>query len=298
MDSWPGRFTNRWVQLVAMCVAMMAVANLQYAWTLFTSPLTRHYGVPLAVVQVAFTAFVLAETWLVPFEGFLVDRLGPRVVLGAGGLLAGLGWVGSGLLAPTIQWVWVWYTIGGLGAGAVYGGCMGMAVKWFPDRRGLCAGLVAGSYGVGAALTVIPINNMIHSSGYQNAFAAWGDIQGLVTIACAAIISAPPPGWAPPGWRASAVRPSRLDLPPLRLGGRGLGGMVAKPSFWLLYLIMTLMGFTGLVITAQIEPIASYYHVDDVVMAFGLTALVMAIQIDRILNGLTRPFWGWVSDHI
>ena len=302
MASEVTRVGNRWLRLVAMCIAMMAIANLQYAWTLFTSPLTKHYGVSLAVVQVAFTTFVLAETWLVPFEGFLVDRLGPRLVLGAGGLLAGLGWIGSGYLSPTVEWIWVWYTIGGLGAGAVYGGCMGIAVKWFPDRRGLCAGLVAGSYGVGAALTVIPIAGMIKSSGFQSTFVVWGVIQGLVTIACAMVISAPPAGWLPKGWRISPVRQSKYDLEPIRINatekGLLLSGMVVKSSFWLLYLIMTLMGFTGLVITAQIEPIARYYKVDNVVIVFGLTALVLAIQIDRILNGVTRPFWGWVSDHI
>jgi len=281
---------------------MMAIANLQYAWTLFTSPLTRQYGVSLAVVQVAFSAFVLAETWLVPFQGFLVDRLGPRIVLSVGGLLVGLGWIGSGYLSPTVEWVWIWYTIGGLGAGAVYGGCIGTAVKWFPDRRGLCVGLVAGSYGAGAALTVIPIADMIRSSGVQQTFVVWGVIQGAVTVVCALFVASPPPGWLPGGWRFSPVRQSRYDLQPIRIstgeGGLRASGMVLTSSFWLLYLIMTLMGFTGLVITAQIEPIARYYRVDNVVMVFGITALVLAIQIDRILNGVTRPFWGWVSDLI
>jgi OFA family oxalate/formate antiporter-like MFS transporter len=286
------------LQLAAMCVAMMAIANLQYAWTLFTSPLTRHYGVSLAVVQVAFSTFVLAETWLVPFEALLVDRFGPRLILTTGGVMVGLGWIGSGAFSPTVEWLWVWYTIGGLGAGAVYGGCIGVAMKWFPDRRGVAAGLVAGSYGAGAALTIVPIANMLQSAGLQSTFVVWGIVQGLITVSCALVISAPPPRWLPPGWLPSPVRQSRHDLPPISLEGAALGGMVAKPSFWLLYLIMTLMGFTGLVVTAQIEPIARHYHVDRVVVAFGLTALVLAIQLDRILNGLTRPFWGWVSDRI
>jgi OFA family oxalate/formate antiporter-like MFS transporter len=292
------RAGNRWLQLVAMCVAMMAIANLQYAWTLFTSPLASHYHVSLAAVQVAFSAFVLAETWLVPVEGFLVDRIGPRLVLVAGALLVGLGWIGTGRLAPSVEWVWAWYTVGGLGAGAVYGCCMGIAVKWFPDRRGLCAGLVAGSYGVGAALTVIPIANMIKASGFQDTLLVWGVVQGLVTLACAAVISAPPAGWLPHSWRPSQVRQTRHDVPPIRVSRRGVTGMVAQPSFWLLYVVMTLMGFTGLVITAQIEPIARFYKVDHVVILLGLTALILAIQIDRVLNGLTRPFWGWVSDRI
>jgi OFA family oxalate/formate antiporter-like MFS transporter len=298
---------NRWVQLAAMCVAMMAIANLQYAWTLFTSPLTKHYGVSLTAVQVAFSTFVLAETWLVPFEGYLVDRLGPRLILSCGGLLVGVAWIGSGSLAPNVEALWVWYTIGGVGAGAVYGGCMGTSVKWFPDHRGLCAGLVAGSYGVGAALTILPISNMIKSSGYASAFVTWGVVQGVITIVCALLVTNPPRRFAPLGWRPSvsgSVPQSTQDVEPIRLersSGRlplRVGGVVSKPTFWLLYLIMTLMGFTGLVVTAQIEPIAEQYHVDDTVVLFGITALVLAIQLDRILNGVTRPFWGWVSDHI
>jgi MFS transporter, OFA family, oxalate/formate antiporter len=298
---------NRWVQLAAMCVAMMAIANLQYAWTLFTSPLTKHYGVSLTAVQVAFSAFVLAETWLVPFEGYLVDKLGPRLILSCGGVLVGVAWVGSGSLSPTVESLWVWYTVGGVGAGAVYGGCMGTSVKWFPDHRGLCAGLVAGSYGVGAALTILPISNMIKSSGFESAFVTWGIVQGAVTLVCALLITTPPPGFSPPGWSSSvagSVPQSTQDVEPIRLErSRGrfpvrLGGVVSKPTFWLLYLIMTLMGFTGLVVTAQIEPIAEQYNVDDTVVLFGITALVLAIQLDRVLNGVTRPFWGWVSDHI
>src|SRR5438093_4489372 len=307
----PGLTGNRWVQLVAMCIAMMAIANLQYAWTLFTKPLTAHYNVSLAVVQVAFTTFVLAETWLVPFEGYLIDRIGTKVIMGAGGLLVGLGWIGSGALSPTVQALWVWYTIGGIGAGAVYGGCIGTVVKWFPDRRGLTAGLVAGSYGVGVALTIIPIANMLKSAGYASTFVTWGIIQGLITIACALVIFAPPQGWKPLGWEAdpnSRVLPqSARDVEPIKFGVTGggwlasrlrLGGMVSKPSFWVLYLMMTLMAFTGLVVTAQIADIADAYGVGDKVILFGLTEEVTAVAVDRVLNGVTRPFWGWVSDHI
>lgn len=300
--------TNRWVQLVAMCIAMMAIANLQYAWTLFTEPLTKHFGVSLAEVQIAFSAFTIAETWLVPFEGWLVDRLGPRVILLVGGLLVGLGWIGSGAFSPNVETLWFWYTLGGVGAGAVYGGSVGTVVKWFPDRRGLATGLVAGSYGVGTALTILPIASMIKASGAQQTFVTWGIIQGVVTMVCALFVIAPPKGWAPRGFKASvsgAVRQSPNDLPPVGLvTGRGglfgirLTGMIAKPSFWVLYLVMTLMGFTGLVVTAQLEPIATFYNVADKEVMLGITALVFAIQVDRVLNGVTRPFWGWVSDHI
>jgi OFA family oxalate/formate antiporter-like MFS transporter len=292
------RVTNRWVQLVVMIIAMAAIANIQYAWTLFTLPLTRHYHVTLAAVQVAFSAFVLTETWLVPAEGYLIDRLGIRVMLIGGGVLVGLGWIGPGLWAPNVATVILWYALGGVGAGAVYGGSVGNAIKWFPDRRGLATGLVAGAYGVGTALTVAPVAAMIKSSGYAHAFTVWGIIQGAIVIAAAGLVTHPPAGWVPAGWqekeaelrRSMTIRMSGRDLNPLQ--------MLRQPTFWVLYVMMTLMAFTGLVITAQIAPIASYYHVGAVPLVLGFTALVLALEVDRIVNGLTRPFWGWISDHV
>lgn len=286
---------NRWVQLVAGIIAMMAIANLQYAWTLFTKPLTQHLNASLVAVQVAFATFVLAETWLVPFEGYLVDRIGPRVMLAIGGILVGVGWVGSGY-ATSVRQLIVYYTIGGVGAGAVYGGTIGNALKWFPDHRGLCVGLTAGAYGVGTALTVAPIASMIKTSGYQHTFIVWGIIQGVVVVITALFVARPPKGWAPPAWKEKEakikahVHTASIDCTP--------GEMLRTGSFWVIYAMMTMLAFGGLVVTAQLYPIASHYHVDKTVLAFGVPALVLAIEVNRILNGLTRPFWGWVSDHI
>ncbi len=286
---------NRWVQLIAGIVAMMAIANLQYAWTLFTKPLTVSLHATLAAVQIAFAAFVLAETWLVPFEGYLVDRIGPRVMIAIGGVLVGIGWIGAGK-ALTIPELILFYSLGGVGAGVVYGGTIGNALKWFPDHRGLCVGLTAGAYGVGTALTVAPIASMIKHAGYAHTLVTWGIIQGLVVIGAAAFITRPPVGWTPPGWtkieaRVKAhVHTSSVDCTPRE--------MVRTGSFWLIYVMMTLLAFGGLVVTAQLSPIATYYHVDKVVVAFGMSALVLAIEVNRTLNGFTRPFWGWVSDHI
>src|SRR5947209_1445049 len=189
------RVVNRWIQLVAGMVAMMAIANLQYAWTLFTKPLTANLHVSLAAVQVAFATFILAETWLVPFEGFLVDKIGPRVMMIVGGVLVGIGWIGAGR-ARTVRELIVMYTIGGIGAGVVYGGTIGNALKWFPDHRGLCVGLTAGSYGIGTALTVSPIAKMLKASGYQHTFVVWGIIQGVVVLAAALFMATPPADWA------------------------------------------------------------------------------------------------------
>ncbi len=289
------RIPNRWVQLAAGVVAMMAVANLQYAWTLFTKPLQGHLHVTLTAIQWTFALFIALETWLVPFEGYLVDRVGPRLMLGMGGLMVGAGWLGSGY-AESLHSLYFWYALGGIGAGMVYGGTIGNALKWFPDHRGLCVGLTAGAYGVGTALTVSPIASMIKASGYQHTFIFWGIVQGTVVLVAAIFLAKPPAGWAPPGWQLkeaqikSHINTSTVDCTPME--------MVKTGSFWMIYFMMTLLAFGGLVVTAQLNPMAVSYKVDKIIIFGGMTALVLAIEVDRILNGVTRPFWGWVSDHI
>src|ERR1700756_1171380 len=291
----PSRIPNRWVQLIAGIVAMMAIANLQSACPFFTKPIQSHLHVTLVAVQWTFTLFIALETWLVPFEGYLVDRIGPRFMLGLGSILVALGWCGSGY-AESIGSLYFWYSIGGIGAGIVYGGSIGNALKWFPDHRGLCVGLTAGAYGIGTASTITPVANMLKISGYQHTFVVWGIIQGIVVLACALFLARPPVGWTPPNWTEKAakikakINTSTANLTPFQ--------MLRQPSFYVIYLMMTMLAFGGLVVTAQLNPMASSYHVDNVVIAWGMTALVMAITVDRLLNGLTRPFWGWVSDHI
>lgn len=286
---------DRWWQLCACIVAMMAIANLQYAWTLFTLPLTQSLGATLSAVQVAFTLFVLTETWLVPFEGYLVDRLGAGRIVMAGGVLVGASWIWSGL-ANSLHALWAAYALGGIGAGAVYGASVGTALKWFPDRRGLAAGLTAGAYGIGTALTVIPINRMVAHDGYQTAFITWGIIQGVVVVAAAFFIRRPPEPWKPAGWEPRAgqvpavVQQSALDHTPSQ--------MVRTLRFWVMYLMMALVAFGGLMVTAQLKPIARFYHLDRQVVVFSITVLGLALVIDRVLNGVTRPFWGWVSDRL
>jgi len=291
----PSRIPNRWMQLVAGIFAMMAVANLQYAWTVFTKPIQSHLHATLVDVQWTITLFIALETWLVPFEGYLVDRIGPRLMLGVGAIAVGLGWIGSGQ-AETLRALYFWYGLAGVGAGMVYGGTIGNALKWFPDYRGLCVGLTAGAYGVGTALTIIPISNMLKSSGYQHTFIVWGAIQGVVVLGAALFLAKPPAGWTPPGWKEKEAKiktkltVSAVDLTPWE--------MLRQPSFYVVYLMMTMLAFGGIVVTVQLSPMAVSYHVDKIIVAFGMSALVLAIELDRILNGLTRPFWGWISDHI
>ena len=294
---------NRWLILFFSVLSMVAVANFQYGWTLFVSPLQKHLNVEQALIQVTFTVFVLLETWLVPFEGWLVDTFGPRLLVMLGGILAGLGWYGSGK-AETLTALYASYAIAGLGAGIVYGTAIGSALKWFPDHRGLAAGLTAAGFGAGAAFTVAPIANMINppgqpaGSGYQHAFIVWGIIQGTVVVIAALFLKAPPLGWLPRTWRSKGgeevkKRQSQVDFKP--------GEMAATPHFWLMYLMMAMVATGGLMATAQLAPMAKDFGVDKIPVALlglSMAALTFALSADRLVNGLCRPFWGWVSDHI
>ena len=289
---------NRWLILFFSVLSMVAVANFQYGWTLFVPPLMKHLRQELALIQVTFTVFVLLETWLVPFEGWLVDKFGPKLLVMLGGVLAGLGWVGSGR-AESLTALYASYAFAGLGAGVVYGTAIGSALKWFPDHRGLTAGLTAAGFGAGSAFTVVPIANMINTAGYQHAFIYWGIIQGVVVIIAALFLKSPPAGWLPGSWTQAArgeevkKRQSALDFTS--------GQMAATPQFWLMYLMMTLVATGGLMAVAQLNPMAIDFKVDKIpvsLLFITLPALQFALSADRLVNGLCRPFWGWISDHI
>src|SRR5882757_1513440 len=281
--------SGRWLQLLIGIVCMVMIANLQYGWTLFVGPIGQKHGWDRASIQVAFTIFVLTETWLVPVEGWFVDRYGPKIVVVIGGVLVGISWMLNAYVS-SLAMLYVSAAIGGVGAGAVYGTCVGNALKWFPDKRGLAAGLTAAGFGAGSALTIIPIQAMIRSSGYEATFFWFGLGQGVVVFAVAWLLLAPRPGQVP---ASTHVQQSARSYTP--------GEMLRTPIFWVMYLMFVLVGAGGLMATAQLAPIANDFKVDGIpVSLIGLTlpALTFALAIDRVLNGLTRPFFGWVSDHI
>src|SRR5437870_2762334 len=255
------RQDNRWLILFFSVLSMVAVANFQYGWTLFVPPLQKQLHAEQAAVQVTFTVFVLLETWLVPFEG--------------------------------------WYAVAGLGAGIVYGTAIGSALKWFPDHRGLAAGLTAAGFGAGSALTVAPIANLIESAGYQTAFIRWGLVQGTVVVIAAMFLKAPPAGWLPHTWKTSPKgetvkqRQTAVEFTSWQ--------MASTPQFWVMYAVMTLVATGGLMATAQLNPMAVDFKVDKIPVHFlflTMPALQFALSADRVLNGLCRPIWGWISDHI
>ena len=284
-------FANPWAQLIVGLICMVMVANLQYGWTLFVGPIGAKYHWTKAAIQVTFTIFVLFETWLVPAEGYLVDRFGPRWMIVGGGVLCGLAWTINSF-ADSLGMFYFAAVLGGIGAGAVYGTCIGNAVKWFPGRRGLAAGLTAAGFGAGSAATIIPIANMIKSSGYEHTFLTFGLFQGIVVVIVGLLIMAPSASFMAAAPKLT-VGAGRYHAQPLE--------MLRTPVFWVMYLMFVMMAAGGLMATAQLAPIAKDYKVADIpVSLIGLTlpALTFALSLDRILNGLCRPFFGWVSDHI
>jgi OFA family oxalate/formate antiporter-like MFS transporter len=287
-DTQPGA-PNRWMQLLIGIVCMVMVANLQYGWTLFVNPIHDKHGWAMADIQWAFAIFVLLETWLVPIEGWFVDRFGPGLVILVGGALAALAWTINSF-AGSLSMLYLGAALGGIGAGAVYGTCVGNALKWFPDHRGFAAGLTAAGFGMGSALTIVPIAHVIKADGYESAFLWFGLGQGIVVVIMSFFSKAPADGEVPVATKVAIVHRQY-----------SWQEMLKSPVFWVMYAMFVMMAAGGLMATAQLAPIARDFKVADTpVSLLGITmaALPLALSIDRILNGLTRPFFGWVSDHI
>ncbi|BFG75752.1 oxalate/formate MFS antiporter [Paraburkholderia terrae] len=289
-SSW---YASPWVQLVFGVVCMAMIANMQYGWTLFVNPIDEKYHWGRAAIQVAFTIFVVTETWLVPIEGYLVDKYGPKPVVVGGGLLCAVAWVINSM-ASSLPLLYTAAAIGGIGAGAVYGTCVGNALKWFPTRRGLAAGITAAGFGAGSAATVVPIANMIKHSGYEATFLWFGLGQGIVVFLLGMFLLSPP---------ASVLASAKNALSSAKrlVHNATPREVVSAPVFWVMYLMFVMMAAGGLMATAQLGPIAKDFGLhDSPVSLLGLTlpALTFALTIDRVLNGLTRPFFGWISDRI
>jgi OFA family oxalate/formate antiporter-like MFS transporter len=283
---------KRWWQLTLGVICMSMIANLQYGWTLFVNPIEDKYHWGLPAIQVAFTIFVVVETWLVPFEGYLVDRFGPKLVgIGSGILVAGAWAINA--YADTLGMLYVGAIVGGIGAGGVYGACVGNALKWFPDRRGLAAGITAMGFGAGSAFTVYPIANMIQSQGYEAAFLKFGLAQGFVVFAL--------------GWMLRAPDDSIRNAPGARKKSAGLTPeftpvqMLRSPPFWVMYVMFVLTATGGLIATAQLKPVAMDLGLANAhasLLGFSVMALPFTLAMSRVLNGISRPFFGWISDHV
>jgi MFS transporter, OFA family, oxalate/formate antiporter len=282
--------TSAAAQLVIGIICMVMIANLQYGWNLFVNPINQQHHWGRAAIQVAFSIFVVTETWLVPVESWFVDRFGPRFVVMAGGVLVALGWVIDSA-ANSLMVLYGAAVLSGIGAGAVYGTCLGNALKWFVERRGLAAGMTAAGFGAGAAATVVPIREVILSHGYQSAFLWFGLVQGGVILVASQFLR------APKVHAAAIVTGPNLQAPrsfkPLET--------LKTPLFWVLYLMFVLVAAGGLIVTAQLASIAADFGVAESplsILGITGTVLTLALVVDNVLNGLARPFFGWMSDRI
>lgn len=282
---------GRWWQLFIGIICMAMVANLQYGWTLFVGPINlAHPEWTKAAIQATFAMFIITETWLVPFEGMVVDKFGPRPVVAFGAILVALSWILNSQ-ATSLNTFYIAAVFGGVGAGCVYGTCVGNALKWFPDKRGLAAGLTAAGFGAGAALTIIPISNMIRTDGYQAAFHFFGILQGVVVFILAMTLVRPVP---PAGIKIQA----RQTLAKFNMT---TGQMMKTPVFWVIYALFVAVAMGGVMATAQLKPIGADWGLSkEMVTMFGVTlpALTMALSIDSLCNGFTRPLCGFVSDRL
>jgi OFA family oxalate/formate antiporter-like MFS transporter len=271
---------------------MVMIANLQYGWTLFVNPINKAHGWSIASIQVAFAVFIALETWLTPIEGWIVDMLGPsrgpKIVVSIGGILVAIGWV-LNAYAESLSMLYLGAVISGIGGGAIYATSVGMAVKWFPDRRGLAVGLTAAGYGAGAALTVIPVRYVIDTYGYQSAFLWFGLIQGGVVFLLAFLLRGPEPGEMASAPAPKVVQSIRSYTPK---------EVLTTPVFWVLYIMFVMVSASGLMATAQIAPIAADFKVGNAIVFWGATTLTAALIIDNIANGAARPMFGWISDNI
>jgi oxalate/formate antiporter len=287
----PAWYWNRWCQLVLGLIAMMAISSPQYVWTLFTGPINQKLGTTLAELQWTFSLLIILQTWCSPLQAYLVDRFGPRLLISVGALLSGGGWV----LSSYVSSIWALYftygVICGFGTGIIYVGIIGLMVRWFPDRRGLATGLAAAGYGFGAFFTSFPIDSMIKSAGYAHTLVVWGIVQGAIGVVAAQWLRNPPDGWQPEGYTpstATTIQTKRSFTP---------SEMLRTPVFWLMFFMMSLMSTSGLMVTSNVGPFANEYKVAQA-MVLGMAALPLSLTLSRVTNGLTRPFFGWVSDHI
>ena len=284
------RQSSRWSQLALGVIAMMAISSPQYVWTLFTGPLNQKLGTSLAELQWTISLLVILQTWFSPFQAYLVDRFGPRLLISLGALLSGGSWV----LSAYIDNLWALYftygVLGGFGTGIIYVGIIGLMVRWFPDRRGLATGLAAAGYGFGAFFTSFPIDSMIKSSGYAQTFIVWGVIQAIIGIVAAQWLRTPPDDYqvasAAP---TAAVAQAHRSYSPRE--------MLKSPVFYLLFVMMSMMSTSGLMVVFNVGPFAKDFGVANM-LVFGMAALPLSLTLSRVTNGLTRPFFGWVSDHI
>jgi oxalate/formate antiporter len=279
---------SRWLQLLLGVVTMMAISSPQYVWTLFTKPFQETTGAGLPALQITISILIVLQTWLSPLQGALIERFGPKALVMAGCALSGLSWI-LAAHASSVTMLYLTYGLfGGVGTGIVYVGVIGHMVRWFPDHRGFAAGMAAAGYGFGAMLTTFPISDMLRDAGLAHTLTVFGAILGGVGVAAAAFLREPSTGYTVATVVSERVTSTEYDSK----------SMLKAPVFWLLFLMMTMMSTGGLMVILNFATFSREFGITDKVVVLGYAALPLALTLDRVTNGLTRPFFGWLSDKI
>jgi OFA family oxalate/formate antiporter-like MFS transporter len=277
---------NRWVRLWSAFVGMVMIGNLQYAWTLFAQPMVKAHALQhwkLSDVQWGFGLFIAAGTWTMPFLATFIDRTGPRRLMALSGVLCAIGWGSLGHVGSLTSFYSL-YALAGIGVACVYACGVAVAVKWFPDKRGTASGIITAGYGMGAAAFNPLFNHLIHTIGYSDTFLWTGISHGALIILSGLILVNPPADYKV---AAAVVKPNvrrqNLDF--------NYAEMLRTPQFYFLFFAMLSVGIGGLMVTAQLKPVATDFKI-------GEAALTVALVLTPLANGSSRLLWGWVSDYL
>ena len=280
-------YRKKWAQLFLGLVCMISISSPQYVWALFTRPLMEKLHAPLAEIQITFSLLIILQTFFSPLQGKLIDRFGPRVLITIGTLMAGISWMLVSRLDSLFELYLYYGVIGGLGTGIVYIGVVGLMVRWFPEKRGFATGMVAAGYGMGAILTTFPVTASLATAGLEKTFWQFGIMMASVGFIASQGLRMPKDSIESRAGQRSADAPKSFSSKE----------MLRQPIFWLMFIMMTMMSTAGLMVTSQMAIFAEDFGITSITI-LGMAALPLAMTIDRLMNGLTRPFCGYISDRI
>jgi MFS transporter, OFA family, oxalate/formate antiporter len=277
---------NRWVRLWSAFVGMIMIGNLQYAWTLFAQPMVKAHAQQhwqLSDVQWGFGLFIAAGTWTMPFLAPFIDKTGPRMLMALSGALCAVGWGSLGHV-ETLPSFYFLYCLAGVGVACVYACGVATAVKWFPDRRGIASGIITAGYGMGAAAFNPLFDYLIRRIGYSDTFLWTGISHGALIVLSGLVLINPPADYKVAAAVVKAkVRRHDLNFTPAE--------MLRTPQFYFLFVAMLSVGIGGLMVTAQLKPVATDFKI-------GAAAVTVALVLTPLANGFSRILWGWVSDYL
>lgn len=274
---------NRWAVL-AGSVAVLLCIGVIYSFSVFAVPLAKTHGWSMTEVMLAFTINGAVAPVPMILGGLIVDRGWVRFSVLVGGLMFTAGFMLAGA-ADTLNQLYLSYgVLGGLGMGFSYAGCLSNTVKFFPDRRGMAAGIVTGGMGAGTVIGAPVAERLIDHYSVSTAFISMGAAYTIIVIFGALFVRTAPIGYTPPGWTPPPSSGGAVNIP--------WTGMLRTSTFYFIFVMMAIGAFSGLLIASQASPIGRNM--------FGLTAAAAAafVSLYSACNALGRFAWGTISDRL